>query len=188
VDTDTMLVGAAGLTQAANGKQQITPMVETLGALPETPGEVSELLADFSEANMAACVEADIDPLIATGRESHHLPWQGSQGQGVALLGAPRMQRFREPPPLCEPADAVERMRHRLKTRRARVVWEAQADPWSRSSTSSKRGCDSGSFYSRARGRARGVVVGDTMAWNMRRMAVVGIDPSSSFHPSLQHQ
>jgi DDE family transposase len=38
----------------------------------------------------------------------------------VALLGAPRMQRFSEPPPLCEPADAVERMRHRLKTRAGR--------------------------------------------------------------------
>jgi hypothetical protein len=43
-------------------------MVETLGALPEALGEVSELLADagyFSEANVAACVEADIDPFIA---------------------------------------------------------------------------------------------------------------------------
>ena len=96
VDTETMLVIAAGLTQAANDKQQITPMVETLGALPEKLGEVSELLTDagyFSEANVATCVEAGIDPLIATGRESHHLPWQGSQGQGVALLGAPRTQR-----------------------------------------------------------------------------------------------
>ena len=79
VDTDTMLVIATGLTQAANDKQQITPMVETLGALPEELGEVSELLTDagyYSEANVAACVEAGIDPLIATGRESHHLPWQ----------------------------------------------------------------------------------------------------------------
>ena len=54
-------------------------MVERLGALPEELGEVSELLADagyFSEANVATCVEADIDPLIAAGREPHHLPWQ----------------------------------------------------------------------------------------------------------------
>ena len=65
-----MLVVATGLSQAANDKQQIAPMVETLGALPEELGEVSELLADagyFSEANVVTCVEADIDPLIAAG-------------------------------------------------------------------------------------------------------------------------
>ena len=39
VDTDTMLVVATGLTQAANDKQQITPMVETLCALPEALGK-----------------------------------------------------------------------------------------------------------------------------------------------------
>ena len=38
VDTDTMLVIATGLTQAANDKQQIAPMVETLCALPEALG------------------------------------------------------------------------------------------------------------------------------------------------------
>ncbi len=44
----------------SNDKQQITPMVETLGALPEELGEVSEVLADagyFSEANVATCIE-----------------------------------------------------------------------------------------------------------------------------------
>ncbi|MGH8586685.1 MAG: hypothetical protein ACREWE_11075, partial [Gammaproteobacteria bacterium] len=95
VDTDTMLVVATGLTQAANDKQQIAPRVETLCALPEELGEVSELLTDagyYSEANVATCVEAGIEPLIATGRESHHLPWQ---------------ERFSEPPLLCEPADGA---------------------------------------------------------------------------------
>jgi Transposase DDE domain len=111
VDTDTMLVVATGLSQAANDKQQIAPMVETLGALPEELGEVGELLADagyYSEANVATCVEAAIEPLIATGRESHHLPWQ---------------ERCGEPPPLGEPADAVERMRHRQKTRAGRASY-----------------------------------------------------------------
>ena len=36
-----MLVIATGLSQAANDKQQIAPMVETLGALPEALGEVA---------------------------------------------------------------------------------------------------------------------------------------------------
>ena len=42
------------------------------------------------------------------GRESHHLPWQ---------------ERFGEPPPLAEPADAVAHMKHRLKTRAGRAVY-----------------------------------------------------------------
>ena len=161
------LVVATGLTQAANDKQQITPMVETLGALPEELGEVT-----FSEANVATCVEADIDPLIAVGRESHHLPWQGSQGQGVALLGAPRMQRSREPPPLCELADAVECMRHQQKTRAGRALYGSPSRPWSRSSASSKRGCGSdNSCFTGSAVRGEWSMV--TMAWNIRRMAVL---------------
>ena len=49
VDTDTMLVVATGLSQAANDKQQVTPMVDTLGSLPEALGEVSEPLARLRE-------------------------------------------------------------------------------------------------------------------------------------------
>ena len=134
VDTDTMLVVATGLCQAANDKQQIAPMVETLGALPETLGKVSESLTDagyFSEANVAACVEAGIDPMIAAGRESHHLPWQ---------------ERFIEPPPLCEPADAVERMRHRQKTRTGRASYGKRKQTVEPVFGIIKAGCGSGNF------------------------------------------
>jgi len=41
VDTDTMLVVATALTQAANDKQQVAPMVETLGALPRNSSAAS---------------------------------------------------------------------------------------------------------------------------------------------------
>ncbi len=46
VDTDTMLVVASELTQAANDKQQLTPMLDALGTLPEDLGAVTQLLAD----------------------------------------------------------------------------------------------------------------------------------------------
>jgi len=87
VDTDTMLVLATGLTQAGNDKQQLVPMLEALGALPEALGAPTTLLADAgysSQANVSACVAADIEPLLALGRESHHRPWH---------------ERFTEPPP-----------------------------------------------------------------------------------------
>jgi hypothetical protein len=161
VDTETMLVVAAGLTQAANDKQQIAPMVETLGALPEALGEVSELLTDagyFSEANVVTCVEAGIDPLIAAGRESHYLPWQ---------------ERFSEPPPLCEPADAVERMRHRLKTRAGRASYGKRKQTVEPVFGIIKAGMRFRQFLLRGLEAVRGEWSLVTMAWNIRRMAVL---------------
>ena len=66
------------------------------------------LLADagyYSAANVIACVNVGIEPLLASGREAHHLLWQA---------------RFCEPPPLLTPADAIERMKHPLRTRDGR--------------------------------------------------------------------
>jgi len=60
VDTDTMLVVASGLSQAANDKQQLVPMLEALEELPGDIGVVTQLLADtgyFSEANVNACID-----------------------------------------------------------------------------------------------------------------------------------
>ena len=52
-------------------------MLEKIDALPERLGQVETLLADngyFSEANVMACVAADVEPLIAAGREPHIIP------------------------------------------------------------------------------------------------------------------
>ncbi|MBA2593221.1 MAG: transposase, partial [Gammaproteobacteria bacterium] len=65
------------------------------------------------------------------GRESHHLPWQ---------------ERFSEPPPLCEPADTVERMRHRLKTRAGRALYGKRKQTVEPVFGIIKRGCGSGNF------------------------------------------
>ncbi|MGH8513402.1 MAG: IS1182 family transposase, partial [Gammaproteobacteria bacterium] len=161
VDTDTMWVVATGMTQAPNDKQQIAPMVDTLENLPEALGEVSEILADagyFSKANVATCVEADIDPLIAAGRESHHLPWQ---------------ERFGEPPPLCEPADAVDRMRHRLKTRAGRASYGKRKQTVEPVFGILKAAMRFRQFLLRGLDAVRGEWSLVTMAWNIRRMAVL---------------
>lgn len=161
VDTDTMLVVATGLSQAANDKQQIAPMVETLGALPEELGEVGELLTDagyYSEANVATCVEAGIEPLIATGRESHHLPWQ---------------ERCGEPPPLGEPADAVERMRYRQKTHAGRASYGKRKQTVEPVFGIIKAGMRFQQFLLRGLEAVRGEWKLVTMAWNIRRMAVL---------------
>ena len=98
-----------------NDKQQISPMLHTLGRLPEELRTVTQILADagyYSAANVERCVAANVAPFIAAGRESHHLPWEA---------------RFTEPAPLPDGADAVARMKHRLKIRagwsRVTMAW-----------------------------------------------------------------
>jgi transposase len=109
VDTESMLVIATTLTQATNDKQQVEPMLEQLAALPETLGTAHTLLADngyFSQANIEACVVQQMTPLIALGRDSHHVPL------------AERLEPD-APPPVTE--DPVRRMAHALKTQRGRA-------------------------------------------------------------------
>ena len=111
VDTETMLVVVAEVTQAANDKQQVEPMLKKLQALPEGLNAPTRLLADtgyYSEANVAACREAKIAPLIAVRREDHHPHWR---------------ERFTEPEPLAAEASAVDTMRHTLKTRAGKKAY-----------------------------------------------------------------
>ena len=134
VDTDTMLVVATGLTQAANDKQQIAPMVETLCALPEELGEVSELLTDagyYSEANVATCVEAGIDPLIATA--ASRITCLGKNASENRRRSAKRPTRWNACGIGKRPAPGARRM-------------GSASRPWRRSSASSRRGCVSGNF------------------------------------------
>ena len=70
VDTDSLLVVGQALTQAANDKQQVVPMIQQLQALPKELGRVRTLIADTgyaSEKNVEACAQAKIRPLIAPG-------------------------------------------------------------------------------------------------------------------------
>jgi hypothetical protein len=79
VATESLLVIATDVVQAPNDKQQIAPVLEKVDALPEQLGRPETLLADngyFSEANVMACAGANIEPLIATGRQPHHLSWR----------------------------------------------------------------------------------------------------------------
>ena len=111
VDTETMLVLVPQVTQAANDKQQVAPMLEKLQALPEGSNQPEQLLADagyFSEANVDACESAGIEPLIAVKRDEHHPHWS---------------ERFREPAELPANPTPVQRMTHRLKTGAGRAAY-----------------------------------------------------------------
>ena len=111
VDMESMLIVATNTVQACNDKQQVEPILDQLKALPVKLGKPDNLVADtgyFSEANVNACGEQQITPLIAVKREEHH---------------PDPMARFTEPPPLKEDATEVEKMRHLLLTMAGRALY-----------------------------------------------------------------
>ena len=111
VDTESMLIVAAHITQQSNDKQELEPTLKNLAALPKELGTATELLADsgyYSENNVNACAGEGITPYIAVDRQSHNRSlWE----------------RFKEPPPLHDAADAVTTMKHRLKTTAGKAVY-----------------------------------------------------------------
>ncbi len=61
VDTQSMLVVATDISQVANDRQHLEPMLEVLAGLPKALGRIKHLLADngyFSAANVNSCVAA----------------------------------------------------------------------------------------------------------------------------------
>ena len=111
VDVETQLVVTQFVTQAPNDKEQVEPALEILTALPDELGQVETLLTDngfFSEANVKATDERGIEPLMALGREAHHLSL------------AERMHEPEAPDPS---ASALERMAYRLKTVEGRALY-----------------------------------------------------------------
>jgi transposase len=112
VATGSMLIVATEVTQAANDKGQLLPMVQKLQALPEELGRAKRILADsgyLSERNVEQCVAAKIEPLIAMGRTRHHVSWK------QRFAAAPK-----SPP---DSATPLQKMAHRLKTPRGRKLY-----------------------------------------------------------------
>src|SRR5512141_3148964 len=107
----SLLVVVADGVQAPNDKQQLTPMLDKIGTLPDVLGRPDTLLADngyFSEANVQACVAGGIEPLIALGREAHHPSLQ---------------ERFAATPPAPEDPTPVQAMAYRLRTPQGRALY-----------------------------------------------------------------
>lgn len=111
VDTDTMLIVTTHVSQATNDKQELEPALTNLKQLPLRLGTVTDILADngyFSEHNVELCEEDKVTPYIAVKRDRHH---------------PPVMERFQEPPPVPDGANAVDIMKHRLKTTSGKAVY-----------------------------------------------------------------
>ena len=161
VDTESMLVVATTMAQVATDKQQVEPMLKVIAGLPDELGSVERLLTDngyFSAGNVEICEKANIEPLLAPGRDKHHRHWE---------------ERFSEPPPLAEPASAVDRMKHRLKTIQGRKLYGLRKQTVEPVFGIIKSVMGFRQFLLRGLDSVRGEWNLVTMAWNIKRMAVL---------------
>jgi transposase len=159
VAAGSLLVVATEVTQAANDKQQLQPMVNQLAGLPDALGDVETLLADsgyFSAANVSACAAAGIDPLVAMGRQPHH---------------PPLAERFEEtPPPPPENPTPLEAMAYRLKTQDGRKLYALRKQVPEPVFGIIKSVMGFRQFLLRGLDQVRGEWSLVTMAWNMKRL------------------
>jgi transposase len=158
VAAGSLLVVAAQVVQAPNDKQQIEPMLDKIAALPEQLGRPETLLADngyFSEANVALCAAAQIDPMIALGRQSHYPSLS---------------ERFAEAPPAPEKPTPLEAMSHRLQTPAGKKLYALRKQTPEPVFGIIKSVMGFRQFLLRGLDNVRGEWSLVTMAWNMKRM------------------
>jgi transposase len=112
VDADSGLIVGEHVSQNTNDKKELGPALAELEKVTEAAGRAENLDADngyYSEDNVKVCENAGVVPHIAMGREKHN---------------PDVTERFLNPgdaPPA--EADAVTRMRHRLKTPEGRRTY-----------------------------------------------------------------
>lgn len=158
----SLLVVANDVVQAANDKEQIKPMLNRLGRLPEALGKPESLLADsgyFSEANVTACAEAKIAPLIAMGRERHY------------LSGA---DRFAAAPPAPEEPTPLQAMAHRLATPEGRRSYALRKQTPEPVFGIIKSVMGFRQFLLRGLDKVKGEWTLVTLAWNLKRLFALG--------------
>jgi hypothetical protein len=107
VDSASQVIVAAEITQEANDKMQLIPMIaQVVMKLAQKPEKVSADTGYFSEANVTDESVAGIDLHIATGRLKHGEVIEPATG----------------PPP--EDATAKQAMAHKLRTESGRSVYK----------------------------------------------------------------
>ena len=168
VDVDSHMVVTNHVTDHCNDKQEVAPTLQQkhatacavlwLDALPDAVGKPEGLLADsgyFSQDNVARCEAEDMTPYISPGREQHH--------QSLA-------ERC-EPVPECPPdADAVTRMRHRLKTPAGKAVYARRKSTVETVFGIVKEVMGFRRFHVRGLEAVNGEWTLTCLAWNLKRM------------------
>jgi transposase len=161
VDIDTMLVVTAHVTQACNDKLEVVPTLVQIAALPDVLGEVTTLVSDngfFSQANVVACTQAGIEPLLAIKKQDHH---------------EPLMERFAPDPEEPEATDPLTKMIHRLSTQAGRAIYSLRKQTVEPVFGIIKQAMGWRHMSMRGLEKAQGEWSLVTMAWNIKRMHVL---------------
>lgn len=161
VDVETMLVITQHVTQACNDKREVVPTLQRIATLPTALGEVQTLIADngfFSQANVSACHEAKVEPLLALKRESHHTPV---------------LERFATDSPPPQTSDLVELMAHSLSTQGGRALYKLRKQTVEPVFGIIKRVMGWRQMSMRGLAKAQGEWSLVTMAWNIKRLHVL---------------
>lgn len=142
-------------------QQQVVPALKQLKALPAELGQRVNLVADtgyFSEANVKACGEHLMTPLIAVSKEAHHRD---------------PLERFTEPPPLEKDPTEVETMRHLLLTRAGRALYAKRKCTVEPVIGIVKSVLGFRQFSLRGLENVKGELNLVAMAWNLKRMFIL---------------
>jgi transposase len=112
VDSEAQVIVAAQVTQQANDKQQVQPLVEQLKENLEgrIPGELSADAGYYSDDNVAYLGDQKIEPYVATGRQKHTVECVPSVD------------------PLAASATARERMAAKLRTSTGKQVYSKRKE------------------------------------------------------------
>lgn len=168
VDVDSLLIVGQHVTQAANDKQQVEPMLDRIQTLPDILGTVDTLITDngfFSAANVQACVDAKIEPLMALQRESHHRSlWATQTPAAVDSASAP----------------AVDKMRARLNSKDGRALYAKRKCTVEPVFGILKAVMRFRQFLLRGLAQVNGEWNLVTMAWNIKRMFVLNTETNET--------
>lgn len=155
VDTDSMLIVAATLSQKATDRRLLKPMLRKLDELPV--GRPDAILADagyFSELNVELCVESGFTPYIVPKRDKHH--WG--------------LRRWKIPQEPRSSASALTKMLHRLRTPEGRNVYALRKCTVEPVFGILKRAMGFRQFLLRGHQKASGEYLLACTAWNIKRL------------------
>jgi transposase len=161
VDTQTMLVIVPHVSQAPNDKREVKPILDELSALPGSLGQVEAMLADtgyYSQANVEHCHAHNIEPMLAMGRDLHHLPIQ---------------ERFGPDAPAPDSDEPVLKMAHRLKTKAGRALYGLRKQTVEPVFGIIKQVMGWRQMSMRGLEKAEGEWTLVTLAWNVKRLHVL---------------
>ena len=155
---DGGLLGPDPLGQPRARGLQGRPLGDAVEDHPGGLEQAETLLADnghCSEANVQACVAADIDPLMAMGRQPHH---------------PPLTERFTPDPPPPDTPTPLEAMAHRLQTQEGRALYALRKHTTEPVFGIIKAALGFRQFLLRGLDKVRGEWNLVTMAYNLKRL------------------